>query len=83
MFDIKTFPGIGIKENKISWNPMIRGYPPDLCKKYWDLPSDMIGKEFINNGIKYRVQKWSDRGDNNASDFLEDDGVMEAIKISQ
>jgi len=70
-------------ENTISWNPMISGYPPEFCKKYWDLPSGMIGKEFTQNGIKYRVSSWYGCGDHKIGDFDEDDGVMEAIEISK
>ena len=74
------------KEDRLTWNPYIHGYPKGPNKKFWDFPEEMIGRTFENYGKLYRVTGWvSQRDMSNRpwADWDEDDGIMTAVRIQQ
>jgi len=57
----------------IQMNPFQKGYPPTLERKYWEIPSDMIGREFDSPLGVFRVIGWEPNG---GPDCSYDDGIM-------
>jgi hypothetical protein len=64
--------------NRTSFDPIRTGFPPTLKKKYWEHPSETVGRRFNTPDGMYYVISWTplDHGTDAGDDTLEDAGTM-------